>query len=95
MIESKVRPEVGVAAIEGIVAVRFKQCANSNVHEFHLLLFGKGLVPHAEFVYTYKEQKRGHVHTGAKVFFKVFLKFLKTEFDVVIHVAKIRIERRL
>ena len=95
LIESKVRPEVGVAAIEGIVAVGFKQSTNSNMHEFHFLLFGKGLVPHAEFVHTYQEQKRRHVHSRAKVFFKVFLKFLKTEFDVVIHGAKIRIERRL
>ncbi len=94
LVESVVRPEVAIAAIKGVIAIRFKQGADGDMHKLHFLLFGKRLVPHTQFIDTHQKQESRHVHSGAEVFFEVFLKFLKAEFDVVIHGAKIRIARR-
>ena len=94
LVECVVWPEVGIATIKCVVAIGFQERANGDMHELHFLLFGKRLVPHAKFIDTHQKQESRHVHSWAEVFFEVFLKFLKAEFDVVIHIAKIRIERR-
>jgi len=38
LIEREVGPEVSVAAVKSVVTVGFKQCADSDMHELHLLL---------------------------------------------------------
>ncbi len=94
LVEDKMRPEVGISPVESVITVGLQERANGNVHELHFLLFGKRLVPHTKFIDTHQKQESRHIHAWPEVFLEVFLKFLKAEFDVVIHGAKIRIERR-